>query len=78
MIGTVGHVNVPLFLKKGMGLLDESTFFPRVTRRKSAIAAENAAAEKKTLEEEIASLKADNEIMGAALEEVIAVIAGGE
>ncbi len=39
--------------------------------------AEETAKEKKTLEDEIASLKADNEIMGAALEEVIAVIAGG-
>ena len=44
----------------------------------AAIAAENATAEKKTLEEKVASLEADNEIMGAALEEVIAVIAGGE
>ncbi len=40
--------------------------------------AEETAKEKKTLEDEIASLRADNEIMGAALEEVIAVIAGGE
>lgn len=44
----------------------------------AAIAAENAATEKKTLEEKVASLEADNEIIGAALEEVIAVIAGGE
>ena len=40
--------------------------------------AEAVAAEKKSLEDEVASLKADNEIMGAALEEVIGIIAGGE
>lgn len=44
----------------------------------AAIAAEKATAEKRTLEEKVASLEADNEIIGAALEEVIAVIAGGE
>lgn len=44
----------------------------------AAIAAENAPTEKKTLEEKVALLEADNEIIGAALEEVIAVIAGGE
>lgn len=44
----------------------------------AAIAAEKASAEKRTLEEKVAALEADNEIMGVALEEVIAVIAGGE
>lgn len=44
----------------------------------AAIAAEKVAAEKRTLEEKVAELEADNEIIGAALEEVIAVITGGE
>lgn len=44
----------------------------------AAVAAEKATAEKQTLEEKVASLEADSEIMGAALEEVIAVITGGE
>lgn len=43
-----------------------------------AMEAENTVVEKKTLEEEVVSLKSDNEIMGAALEEVIALVAGGE
>lgn len=44
----------------------------------AAIAAETAATEKRSLEEKVASLELDSEIMGAALEEIIAVIAGGE
>ncbi len=43
----------------------------------AAIAAEEAQTEKKTLEEKVASLEADNAVMGAAIEEIIGVIVGG-
>lgn len=43
-----------------------------------AITNENCKNEKKSLVEEVAALKTENEIISAALEEVISVIAGGD
>ena len=44
----------------------------------AALAAEEAKTEKQTLEEKVATLEIDNAVMGAAIEEIIAVVVGGE